>query len=90
MNPVDSSSMLNFLHWVAMNKCEISSLDTLNEEDFLNLVEEYLSNGEKNFLNRRDLDEWRSAHNYIFKGKGDWGGYDRVRNFLSQFGIKTN
>ena len=65
MGPVHSSTMLAFIHWVAINRPKIRSLRGIPEDSLLKLANKFeLSSGHQNHS-----EAWRIGFQYLFEGE---------------------
>ena len=94
MNPAKSSTVLDFIHWIARNKKEIKNLKNLKIDDYMALVEEYMDSYEFKkpiefiFSGQNQFkDQMRASYDYLMHSNGDWDNYDKVREELKKLRI---
>lgn len=82
MNPVHGSTMLNFIHWVALHHSEITRLSDQPVERLLNLVNEY--EGGKLTGNRTLSAKWQVGFDVLRDPKFCNDAYAEARRELAR------
>jgi hypothetical protein len=88
MNPIRGYTMLNFLDWLEKRYPHLTSLRHLNDNELLELVNEFEGGKLKN--NQRLTNKWLDGFDFLFRGREDWEGYAFARNKLNLIEIRSN
>ena len=75
--------MLNFIHWLALNRPHIRSLRSLSEQELIFLVDDFEEG--KLQANPHLRDKWIVGFQELLRGDSNWEGYDVARQELRGF-----